>query len=448
MRNSKTLTTALPTLTPVMAVDVKTGEVLTQEEWVKPVLKLLNYVQTETRKTYQKNHHRLIQETKTFKGSANSYGRTLGYRLDTTKLPKQVLAKSRIQELYLHNLITGVASHSLSPTETKRDPDFPKQVTLGAVDKQMVTLAMDGNELTLSWKVWDREILFIFQIPDYILKYEILKWCLPTVRTDTNGAPVFNFTIQEPYRQKPAGNQRAGIDWGVIKPYTLAVTNRAGNPVAVYNPSRKLASLVSKKRALATQKSQLQQKIERLQAHYPNHAKLPTLTLEKTRVTHKIINLGKTIARLTAHEIAMKLAKHNTNVVRAENLKWVTGTKGSKVGSNHVFQHSRLATAAQHSLARAGVKTVKINAYNTSQSCHKCGNTITHSTGKRTVHCVPCKTGFDRDFNAAINIAKTPLSYRLTGGTSKKRAVKALLPQPAVTPAQSSKPLPIVALTT
>lgn len=447
MRNSNVLTTALPTLTPVMVVDSKTGELLTVDEWQKPVHKLLNYVQAATRKTYGKHSVRLLDEVERFRGSANSYGRQLGYRIDYSKLPPKVLAKSRIQELYLHNLISGTANHVANLTETKQAPDFPALVNLGSVDSQMVTLSEDGGTLQLDWKVWDRHLTFFFETPAYILKYEILKWCLPTVRKNQDGNPVFNFTIQEPFTPNPPSRVKVGIDWGVTKPYTVAVMNRNNKPAAVYNPSKKLAQMVTRKERLVTQKMGVTNKIVRLEKHYPNHVKLPTLHQQKLELTRKIVNVGKTIAKQAGYEITAKLAKHNASVVKVENLTWVTGTKNSKTGSNHSFQHARLLQAATHSLARAGVRVRRINPRNTSQDCHKCGQQVIHDTKKREVKCQPCQVKLDRDFNAAINIAKKPLPGNRPGGGASKTAKK-VVPAQAAYAAQSFKPLQTVRTTT
>lgn len=452
MIKNKEIITSLPALKPIMVINETTGAVLSESEWGVPVHKLLGYVRHEAERTYKRNKGKLEKECENGKGSANSYGRKLGYRLNN--LPKKVLAKSRIQELYLHNLITTVRSYVNSPVDTKQPPNFPLKVNLGAVDKQMVTLSYqeEDRELTLSWKVWDTQLLFIFQTPPHIQKYNTTKFCLPTIRENKNGVLVWDFAITESYAPALRGSDRAGIDWGVVKPYTMSVVNRNKRLIAVYNPSKQLLKLVGLKNNLVREKERIISKLERLEK-YGEHSQHPTLTKEKQSLAQKITKIGDQIAKHTAHEITNKIRKHHTNTINIENLSWVSGTKNAKVGSNHSFQHARLEQATSHSLTRIGVKTKKVNPCNTSQKCVKCGSQVQHKKGKLLVHCAVCSLILDRDVSASINIAlnmnykpnKTLNNHRLLRGQNKGNTptLKAIN-----NIAQSSKPLPIVTITT
>lgn len=452
MINNKEIITSLSALKPIMVIDETTGTLLSVSEWGVPVRKLLGYVKHESERTYRRNKKKLEKECENSKGSANSYGRKLGYRLNN--LPKKVLAKSRIQELYLYNLITTVRSYVNSPVETKQPPNFPLKINLGAVDKQMVTLSYqeEERELTLSWKVWDKQLLFIFQTPPHIQKYNITKFCLPTIRENKKGVLVWDFAITEHYAPAPHGSDRVGIDWGVVKPYTMSILNRNKRLVAVYNPSKLILKLVEKKDILVQEKQNINNKIERL-IKYKNHTQHPVLEREAINLARKITQLGHQIAKHTAHEITTKISKHHTNTINTENLKWVSGSKGSKAGSNHSFQHARLEQATSHSLARVGVKTKKVNPRNTSQKCSKCGNVIKHEQGKRLIHCADCSLTLDRDVNASINIALN-INYKPNKSLGNNRLLRGQ--NKGITPtlvavkntAQLSKPLPIVTITT
>lgn len=448
MRKNKEVTSAMGGLRPVMVIDEVTGLLLGESEWCVPVRKLLNYVQYETTRTYAKNKDKLHDECAGNKGTANAFGRKLGYRLG--KLPKPVLVQSRIQELYLHNLITTVRSFVESPVLTKQSPSFPLKINLGAVDKQMVTIAYEDGELSLSWKVWDRKLLFVFKTPPHVRKYNVVKFCLPSVRVNKNNQLVWDFPIKEYYAPALPGSERAGIDWGVIKPYTLSVVNRNKNIVAVYNPSKKLLSLVNNKNTLVTEKQRVSSKIERLTA-YGEHEKLSVLLDEKRYLSRKITELGHQIAKQTAHEITKKIKKHHTNTINTEKLSWISGHKGAKVGSNHSFQHARLEQATTHALSRIGVRTKKVNPRNTSQLCHKCGDIIKYQQGKRLIHCSSCSFSMDRDVNASANIAlninknKSLNNHRLLRDQNKGHAPTLIVVHNTT---QSSKPLPIVTITT
>lgn len=419
MRKKNEFITALPSLKPIMVIDEVNGVILTPDEWGSPVHKLLNYVKYQAERTYAKHKQKLLTECEDSRGSANSYGRKLGYRLNPKSLPKHVLAKSRIQELYLYNLITTVRSYTESTNQDKQEPSFTMTINLGAVDKQMATISRDGSELSLSWKVWDKQLLFIFQIPDYIQNYEIHKWCLPIIRVNNNGELVWGFSIIELFKQQAPGTDRIGVDWGVVKPYTVAVVNRNKRLIAIYNPSKYLMKLVEHKNNLVREKKLVNEKMDRL-TKYKTHQRLPLLEQSRRELSLKISHIGELIAKQSAHEITNKIQKHHSNTVNVENLKWVSGYKGAKVGSNHSFQTARYEKNLTHSLKRAGVKTKRVNPKNTSQKCATCGNFITHNTKNRIIHCQVCNIQRDRDINAAWNITKTTLgSYRLPRDQNK-----------------------------
>lgn len=120
---------------------------------------------------------------------------------------------------------------------------------------------------------------------------------------------------------------------------------------------------------------------------------------------HKLTRLKNAIAQQMGSEVSQKLAKHNLNTLNVENLTWVTG---KRYGGR--WNHSRQQETITHSLARVGIRVKKVNPKNTSQTCHKCGNQITHKTEARTVWCEECRTELNRDFNAAMNIAKKNLT--------------------------------------
>ena len=132
----------------------------------------------------------------------------------------------------------------------------------------------------------------------------------------------------------------------------------------------------------------------------------------------KIRRLGVEAANLTGHEVIKLLLEHSVSTVNLEDLSWV---RGKQYGGR--WNHSHQQTSIEHAANRKSITTVKVPAKNTSQECHKCGARITHNTEKRTIHCQKCKQAFDRDFNAAISIArKRPASKRESG--AKPRALR------------------------
>lgn len=364
----------------------------------------------ETQRLFIENQTRLcteINETPRI-GSANSFARQRNYRSNSQTLPAEIKAKSRINELILHKLVSETTSYVRNPNPRKQLPSFGSKINLGAVDSQMATISINANIISLVWKCWDKEYLLEFTVPEYALKRNIIKWSLPTVEVQ-NGESVFIFTIRERPKSREIGKGSAGIDLGRIKPYVLAVINDKGNRVAHYETSGRLTQLNKKRERLLVEKKHILAKAKQYEALGLD----PTiLWTELGFKRDKITLLGNVIAQQIGSEVTKKLVKHNVNTLNVEDLRWAVG---KKYGSR--WTHSKQQTAITHALAREGIKTRKVNPKNTSQSCHKCGTAITHNSKKRTVWCVECKTSFDRDFKAAMNIANKAKHYPIGNRT-------------------------------
>lgn len=215
----KKLISAIPPLTPISIYNAQTGEQVTLNNFNHKVTKLVKYVQTETSRLYETFNIKLCKEIKETAqlGSANSFARQRGYKSNSNLLASDIKAKSRINELILHKLVSETASYVNNPNLKKQPPTFGPKINLGAVDKQMVTISINQNTLTLLWKCWDEEYLTEFIIPNYVLKRNISKWSLPTVEIQ-DGKPVFIYSIQEIPKERKIGKTIAGLDLGRTEP--------------------------------------------------------------------------------------------------------------------------------------------------------------------------------------------------------------------------------------
>jgi transposase len=286
----------------------------------------------------------------------------------------------------------------------------------------MATISLDGPELNLIWKCWDAEYYITFQLPSYVLARDIVKITLPLVRVNARTQRLeFIFTSVEKAKPRKGHKHSIGIDLGKIIPYSMAVANQNGSRVASYESSPRLTRLSRKRERLLTETENIKSKIKN---RATRGLVSPSQELELERTTSKSTRLTKTISQQTGSEIARRLAKHNSNLIKVENLTWVSGSKNAKIGHSR-WSHSQQQEAITHATKRIGYKTKKVSPRNTSQSCHGCKNTITHRKG-RTVWCAGCRTTLDRDFNAAMNIAKQlifPVSKKLNGDTTGNSGV-------------------------
>lgn len=383
----------IKSLIPVRVIDKRTGELIPYEEALIEINQLITMVQSLSQQVFDDNYDQLMMDLENAKGSANSYGRKLGYGDYFPELPKTVLAKSRIKEIYLHKLISeGLAHLQLRGTGQVNQGDHKMGYTinLGAVNAQMVTREIVGDRIVLDFKCWEREFIMEFAIPDYIKTRNITKLSLPMI-----GRKGFSFTIEE--TTKPTTHQNiGGVDLGKVVPFTMAILDNNTNLIGKKQNSDRLNKIMIKSARLLKEKQALSAKIrsyEKLGLDDNN------LRYHRRMVRNKNTQLNAEIAHKIGREIVDTALHHEVGLIHLEDLRWVTG---EKYGGR--WNHGAQADSIIHKATRAGLRTKRVNPKNTSQKCHNCGTTITHKG--RKVRCDSCQTTLDRDYNAAINIAK------------------------------------------
>lgn len=399
VKGQKVLVSAVAPLKPDLIIDKQTGEILTPTDLNLDLTNLIETVHSLS-ETFYREHTQEVNEALLQYNSrmqAELFARKQSWNFPTLLLPREVKAKSRIERLIRHHLVSTVSSYVLNPNPLKKEPGFSKQINLGAIDSQMATLHRKGNQLILTFKCWLREYELYFTLPAYVLQREIKKMSLPVIRS-VKGEWVFQFSTQETPVERTAGSHTAGVDLGRVAPFTLAVLNQSGSRIAHYTSSYRLNQLNSKRERIISERKHLQDKIQKYTELGVDATVVKT---ERDRKRAKITRLGATIANHVGAEVTQRLVKHHVSVLNMEDLRWVTG---ARYGSR--WNHSRQQDAITHSLKRVGVKTQVVNPKNTSKHCYKCGVLLVMNTSKRTVHCVECKTVLDRDYNAAMNIAK------------------------------------------
>lgn len=394
---------SLPKMKPVLVTNVRTGEVLSTLDYENSVKQLIAYVRDETERLFQENKVKLADEIRAVErmGSANSFARQRGYTSTYKTLGREILAKSRINELVLHKLVSEVASYVNNPNPLKQEPSFAHKINLGAVNKQMVKLAVedDNRALSLRWKCWDRELLLEFSIPEYYAKRSISKWSLPTVQIE-KGEVRFYFPIQENPDKMPDTGARAGVDLGRVETFSMAVVD-SNKDYHFYTGNKVVKRLEQKRNAILKERNHIFARLDAYRALGIEDLKGERLVEEADRKRGKIRRLAVELAHQVGNDIALKLERHRVHEVVVEDLSWVAG---KRYGGR--WNHSVQKQSITHALARRGVRVTTTRASGTSQHCHKCKSKIIHNTKARAVHCITCKTNLDRDFNAALNILK------------------------------------------
>lgn len=394
----KPVRSALPTLTPHRIVNTRTGEIITWETYKTQALTpLIAWVHAETSRLYGLDPEQVQEDAANLKNSPAEYARQKGYRAEYGTLPREIKAKSRLEKLVQFNLITQTASYVRNPDPKKQEHRFSRTVNLGAVDKQMCTLEREGNTLILTWACWDQKYELSFTIPTYVLNRNISKWSLPVV--SNRG---FIFTVEES-PEVALGENVAGVDLGRVQPYTLVITTPRGGLLAEYRANPQVQRVNAKRERILVEVKHISKKIEVLDSLGLDSAHLRR---EATLKRNKSARLAVVLKNQLAADLIKKATRHNVQLINLEDLRWVTGKRyGSK------WAHGLVTEKTEHTAARHGVKTKRVNPRGSSQTCHKCGTKITHSVKTRTVWCGECKSRLDRDVNAALNIAKAQNKY-------------------------------------
>ena len=394
------LVSSLPPLKPSQVVNLNTGEVIPLYEHDNTIAQLVEYITREVTVYCGENLRKLEQDLLSDKRKIKpaEWARQNGYALpNKDALFKGVLAKSRVEKLYQHKLISETLSYVLNPNPRKQAPSFAPKINLGAVDKQMCVLSVEGGEISLEFKAWDKRYLLSFSIPYYLLDRNITKWSLPTIEL-RKGVPHYVFSVEEKIPVRRTSRNQSGLDLGRAEPYTLTVVNRKGERIAHYTTSPRVKALNSKRERILREKTHILRKAN----HYEKLGLNPEILRTEAKFkARKALILGDEVARQVGADVTKKLAQHDTNILNLENLSWAVG---KKYGSR--WTHSQSQSAITHSLARKGIRTHKINPKDTSQTCHKCEERVVHNARTRLATCTECKEKFDRDYNAAMNIAK------------------------------------------
>jgi transposase, IS605 OrfB family, central region len=125
---------------------------------------------------------------------------------------------------------------------------------------------------------------------------------------------------------------------------------------------------------------------------------------ERRIVNHELHRIAKEI---------VEYAKQFPSPVIWRSSRVLNFKKGKKLNRRfHSLPFRKLQKMVEYKAKIQGIKVVYIDPKNTSKTCHRCGY-VTHVEG-REYRCPKCGLKYNRDLNAAINVARA-----LTRGTGR-----------------------------
>ena len=270
-------------------------------------------------------------------------------------------------------------------------------INLGAVDKSYAVIesnpTIDG-EIVLKMVIQGNWYRLIFRFD--ATRFPEGKVTLPLIRVQ-GGAPVFIFTVvtENPIVQF-SGDYIVGVDVGINNYATVVVCNTStGKVVHETTLSQRVHSLWNSVRASEKQVRSLRKKAAGLLYHrQARMSALDEAQLHREAASRK----KRELAILAAQEIAYLSHFWGNAVVAIEDLSWNRNTM-----QNGRWNRGAFTQWLTHYISQNGGWVVAVNAANTSQICHACGDEVEHP--EHEVSVCPKHGAMDRDVNAAANIA-------------------------------------------
>ena len=328
---------------------------------------------------------------------------------------EKVFGKSRKEWLFRHRVVTecrswqeriaaanGESSKYVSQgwkrTVDASAPSYGEDfVNLGSTDRSYAAIEnnpLKDGEIVLRMVIQGKWYCLIFPFDNS--RFAEGKVTLPLIKIQ-DGAPVFIFTVvtDNPIVQF-SGDYTIGVDVGINNYATVVVRNSTtGQVVHKTTLSQRVHSLWNSVCASERQVKQLNKKADKLiyqrQAHMSALDEAQFHREAASRKKHEL-------AILAAQEIACLSHQFNNAVVAVEDLSWIRNTM-----QNGRWNRGAFVQWLTHYVTQNGGWVVAVNAANTSQVCHLCGEKVAHPIHE--VSRCPKHGVLDRDVNAAANIA-------------------------------------------
>ena len=291
-------------------------------------------------------------------------------------------------------------------TANPNKPAFLKpRLTLSATDKNYHAIRLNGSITELDMVVNQRWVTFKFVSPKRFLEPGV-RIIAPTVSIDERDRVMFNWYIDVPVERTPFSDTYVvGVDVGITHHTTAVVRNiETGKVVEASFMNRRVRSLENKIKRTKTQISALYRK-GRASEVEPHRKALS--------------NRRKELAILIGQEIADQSWRYNNALVAVEDLSFITNTM-----KYDRWVRGMIVDRITEMVESNGGRVMTVPAAYTSRKCHQCGKNL-DLTNYRTPVCFSCQVAWDRDENAAANIAnKLKDKHKKSCQTRKKHASK------------------------
>ena len=289
-------------------------------------------------------------------------------------------------------------------TANSNKPDVLKpRLALSTTDKQYHAVRVKKTSIELDMVVAGRWVTFTFKAPERFTEQGV-RVIAPTISIDNQNRVMFNWYIEIPVERAEFSDKYVvGVDVGITN-HTTAVVHDIKTSKVVESSfmNRRVRSLENKIQRAKTQIKVLRQKGKHEEVTYHRWA---------------LSNRRKELAFLIGHEIADLSWRYDNALVAVEDLSFITNTM-----KNGRWVRGMIIDRITDMVESNGGRVMTVNPVYTSKKCHQCGSMLDMTDYHHPV-CATCRVGWDRDENAAANIAnKLKDKHKKSCQTRKKHA--------------------------
>ena len=291
-------------------------------------------------------------------------------------------------------------------TANGNKPDVLKpRLVLSATDKNYHTVRLNGTTIELDMVVNQRWVTFTFKAPERFTEPGV-RIIAPTISIDEHDRVMFNWYIELPTELTEFSSKYiVGVDVGLANHTTAVVRNiETGEVVEASFMNQRIRSLENKIKRTKTQIAALYRQNRRNEIEPHRKA---------------LSNRRKELAVLIGQEVADLSYRYDNALVAVEDLSHMANT----------MRHGRwisglIVKRVTEMVESNGGRVMDVNPAYTSQLCHRCGTTL-EANNYHIPICTTCHVGWDRDENAASNIAmRLKGKHKKSCATRKKHSSK------------------------
>ena len=271
-------------------------------------------------------------------------------------------------------------------TANPNKPAYLKpRLVLSVTDKQYHSVRVKDSTIELDMVVNGRWVTFRFTTPDRFLEPGV-KIVAPTIYIDDQDRVMFSWPFEIPVERVPFSDKYViGVDVGLTNHTTAVVRDiTTSHVVEASFMNRRVRSLENKIKRAKTQIKVLHQKGEYEEVTYHRRT---------------LSNRRKELAILIGQEVADLSWKYDNALVAIEDLSHIPNT----------MRHGRwvrglIIKRITEMVESNGGRVMTVPAAYTSKKCHQCGESLDMTDYHHPI-CAVCEIAWDRDENAAANIA-------------------------------------------